>query len=329
MLPEAKFRDPRRCSRAIIISTILLLLAVLSTIHFYERVIVTYSKQRVRLLDSVLEGDAKPPYKYRIALPYLEHAISSNLLSDKTPLDQHRIASTALVFLFLALFNCFFFLYLSTLCSIPAAMLGVVVFHCIIPFTITGRYMDGDFVTIAFYALALFFMQSRKDLLLLPLVALATLNREQSVFIIGLYFVHVLCRRELNRRTISGMVGSLIVFLLVYLGVRWNFGFKASKYTFAFHIAQNTDAENFFQKIIPAWSKIVLPLVVFAALSVRGSDRFLKWSFIALLPYTILFFFNGKLWELGKFLPAFIIMIALCVRRLDERPTASLLKSEP
>jgi hypothetical protein len=51
-------------------------------------------------------------------------------------------------------------------------------------------------------------------------------------------------------------------------------------------------------------------------LAFKRSIRYFKLAFLSLGVYGALFFVNGNLWEMAKFLPAFIIMIPMGLQTL-------------
>jgi hypothetical protein len=55
----------------------------------------------------------------------------------------------------------------------------------------------------------------------------------------------------------------------------------------------------------------VAGFVVLSIFAFKKSSGFYRLSFLSLLAYSVLFFLNGNIWELAKFLPAFLIMIPM------------------
>lgn len=188
--------------------------------------------------------------------------------------------------------------------------------QAVIPLSVTGYYMEDDFITILFFVLGLNLMFAGKDAFLPLVVGLGTLNHEQTIFLVALYGIYLVSQRKVNRRTVAVAAVSVAVFLLVFFGIRFYFGFKPTQYTIALHIAHNTDRHDLLFNILPLWLAEVAGFVVLCVLAFGRSGLFWKLSFASLALYTVAFLLNGNLWELAKFLPAFLIMIPMGLQTL-------------
>ncbi len=177
--------------------------------------------------------------------------------------------------------------------------------------------MIGDFIAVFFYLLFFDLMRDRKDIFLPLVVGIGALNREQMIFVVIFYLAYLISQRSiLKNRSISIVAACIAAFLVVFFGIRFYFGFEPSQYTIGLHIARNTNLYNLFRAIIPLWLTEVAGLAALCTLAFKRSNTFFKLSFLGLGLYTLVFFLNGNLWELAKFLPAFLIMIPMSLQVL-------------
>jgi hypothetical protein len=136
------------------------------------------------------------------------------------------------------------------------------------------------------------------------------------VFLLVWYLAYLAAQRRLTwRHNLWALVGGA-AWLIVFLGVRMYFGFKPSQYTVALHVAHNTSLANLWTQILPLWLSNVAGFVVMSAMAFSKSNLFYRLSFISLAAYIVLFFFNGNMWELAKFLPAYLILIPMSLQTL-------------
>ncbi len=177
--------------------------------------------------------------------------------------------------------------------------------------------MEGDFITLLFYVVGLNLILCRKDAYLPLVIGLGTFNREQMIFLVVFYAVHLISQQELfDKRNILVVSSCVGAYLAVFLGLRLYFGFKAGGHTMSVHIARNTDWYHVLRFILPLWLAEVAGFVVLCALAFKKTNTFFKLSFLSLGLYGLLFFLSGNLWELAKFLPAFLIMIPMSLQIL-------------
>lgn len=293
------------------------MLALISTWYVSRTVIIPQVDERIELTNRILSGEQSPPYQYRLLKPILGRAFEtaiSPLIGDRR--WQHIIAYGLLTFMtFLGIFPSFYS-YLQRDFSGTTPLIGVLALQVVIPLSITGYYMEGDFVNLLFYIIGLSLIRQEKDEYLPVLVGLGALNREQFVFILIWYFAYSIGQKRLTLRRVLLASASLLVWFAVYIGIRMYFGFKPSQYTIALHMASNTNMGVLFTSILPLWISNVAGFVILSILAFRKSNAFHRLSFLSLLVYVALFFVNGNMWELAKFLPAYLIMIPMSLQTL-------------
>jgi hypothetical protein len=297
---------------------LILILTLISTLYMNVVVVRPNVDLRIEHEDKILSGQMEAPYQYRVFQPLISRGVQ-NLLASSFPSRsmRHIIAYTLLDYVtFFSIFYAFFVLLKRSSLPDTSALLGLALLQVVIPLSITGYDVNGDFITLFFYLLGfILIFRNREDYL--PLViGIATLNREQIIFLIVFYLAYRMGHPDgINKRTVRVVVLSIAAFLVSYLALHYYFGFKVSPATPQLHIANNTDPQRLLY-IVLLWSAQVAGFVALCTLAFKRSIRYFKLAFLSLGVYAALFFVNGNLWEMAKFLPAFIIMIPMGLQAL-------------
>lgn len=304
---------------------LILILAWISTVYIGFHLIQPNLSVRIAHEEKILSGNMEPPYQYRVIEPLIGRGLQT-LLIPALPDATARHLFSYMIMTFFVLCNAFFiFHWLLSRLSFqpPAALIGVILLQLVIPLSVTGFYMEGDFITLLFYLVGLSLMLQGYDLLLPVIIGAAVLNRDQIIFLLVFYWAYRLGHpKGITKRALLVTILSLGMFLISYLGLRYYFGFKNSQYTVQTHIANNTDLLNVLW-ILWLWSAEVIGFIILCILAFRQSARFFRLSFLSLGMYITLFFLNGNLWEMAKFLPAFLVLIPMSLQvlaghRIDE-----------
>ena len=298
------------------------MLTLISTWYVFIQVISPPSNipSRISISNVILDGQADPPYRYRILKPLTARILQklmSPVMSD--PWVQHVISYSLITLAAFAGVFSLLYLYLRKFFSQNASMIGLLFLQAVIPLSITfniGIYMEGDFIALAFYMLGLCLMVYGKDIYLPIVIGVATLNREQMVFLAFLYGIYLFSQPQVSGKKLAILTACFAAWFIVFMGVRMYFGFKPSNFTYALHISHNLDMGKLTRKIIPLWLAEVAPSIVLCVLAFSRSNRFFRLSFISLSLYAAMFFFTGNMWELAKFLPAFLVMIPMALQIL-------------
>lgn len=301
----------------------LVTLALISTWYVSRTVILPHVETRLEHVEKIFSNQQTPPYQYRILKPLLGRfleTIISPLIGDR--IWQHVLSYGLLSLItFLGIFFSFH-AYLKMNFSGVTPLMGVLALQAVIPLTVSGYYMEGDFINLLLYILGLLLIRQEKDGWLPVLMGIGTLNREQIVFLLVWYLLYHLGRRTLTKRRLWLTFATFLVWLMVFAGVRWYFGLRPSPYSPALHLAANTNLNILFTSILPLWISNVAGFVILSVFAYRRSDAFHRLAFPSLLIYTALFLVNGNLWELAKFLPAYLILIPMSLQVLTGDETS-------
>lgn len=292
---------------------LIIMLALISTWYVCNKVILSNIEARIEFADEILSGQMKAPYQYRVLKPLIAEALQI-LISPliRSTRIQHVVSYSVIAFVtFLGIFY-LFYLFLRNLFTEKTAIIGVLLLQAVIPLSVTGYFMVGDFIAVFFFLLGFNLMLGRRDIFLPLVIGLATLNREQMIFLVVFYVIYLISQQKIfNKRNILIVTACIAAFLLVFFSVRFYFGFKPTDYIISLHVARNTNLYNLFRSIIPLWLAGVAGFIALCAFAFNKSNTFFKLSFLSLGLYTLLFFLNANLWEIAKFLPAFLIMIPM------------------
>jgi hypothetical protein len=283
--------------------------------------IIPCVEMRVHHLDRVLHGEQEPPYRYRVLKVLVGSTIEGSLEAIFPTRRTRHIAAYGLIAL-LAFLGIYALLhdYLRRLTGQTMALVGILLVQGVLPLTVTGYVMLGDYIALLFYLLGFRLMLLGRDAWLPLLVAVATLNRSQMIFLILFYGIYLLSQGTLSlRRKRLILYASILAYGVVFAGLRIVLGWPPSRFTIARHVARNTSADYLYYHILPLWSVCVLPLVLLSLAAWRGSNRFFRYSFLCLVPYAVAFFLKGNLWELAKFLPAYLILLPMGLQALSGR----------
>lgn len=294
---------------------IILLLTLISFEIVSKNTIQPDPQRRIRIQDSILTGQMEPPYQYRILKPVLGFALQlviSPFVKDKV--KQHVLSYRIIIFVvFLGIYY-LFYKFLKHFFSDKACIIGLLLLQIVIPLGITSIWEDGDYYTLLFYLIGLNLMFSGKDIYLPLVIFFGEFNRDQIIFLLIFYLIFLYGNKELFKpKSIGIILISVILWLSAYYSVRYYFGFKDSVYTFAHNLHSNRSA---LILIIELWISQILIFVIMSIKSFSRSSVFFRGCLISLAIYGIMFFFNGILSQLAKFLPAYLILIPMSLQYL-------------
>ncbi|MEP0807291.1 MAG: hypothetical protein HRF47_17550 [Chloroflexota bacterium] len=304
---------------------LLVTLALISTWYVSRTVILPNIDVRIEHIDRIFSNQQTPPYQYRVLKPLLGKLFETTISPFIPGIRGRHVLSYGLLdfMTFLGIFFAFH-AYLRRNFSASASMIGVLALQAVIPLSTSGYYMEGDFINLLFFILGLSIIRQEKYGWFPLLMGLGALNREQTVFLLLWYLAHLIEQQTLTLRRLRYAFAGLLLWLAAFTAVRMYFGLKPTPYPFTLHIASNTNVGILFTSILPLWLSNVAGFVVLAALAFRKSDLFHRLAFLSLLIYIAFFFINGNLWELAKFLPAYLILIPMSLQTLTGEPLRNM-----
>jgi len=292
---------------------VIFLLTLLSFQTISQYTILPDIDTRINIQDSILSGQMEPPYQYRLVKPILGYSLQSIILTMGTDkIKAHELSYRILIFfVFLGIYS-LFYIYLKNFFSDNICMLGLVMLQVVIPLGITSIWEEGDYYTLLIYLIGFNLMLKNKDYYLPFLIAVGIFNRDQVIFLLAFYVIYLYSEGRLfERKSLIIIFSSVILSVFAYLLPRFIFGFKESKYTVHHNTSSNFDL---WKQIVELWVGEVLIFVILCLKAFKKSSIFFKISLICLGIYVIIFFFNGIMTQLAKFLPAYLILIPMSLQ---------------
>lgn len=260
----------------------------------------------------MIGGYAPAPNQYRPLTPWL--AESLRLL-----LPGHQIF-TAYVLLRGIITGLTFYLfdrYMRTWFPAPAAVAGALALAAILPFTYFRVVQESDPINLFVFVLAFSALAKDRDLLLLPLVLVGTLNRETTALIPAIYLV-----ASWGRRPVAQLAWRTAAFaaawVAAYGALRFGYGHR-EYYSDVIMWPLNT----------ATWGPTIHLALFFGAMWVlafvgaKGAPILLRRSLWLLPPYVALHYVVAMVQEVRLFLPFTPVLIPLTWRVLfPEEPPA-------
>ncbi|MEO6695646.1 MAG: hypothetical protein ABIY50_11275 [Ignavibacteria bacterium] len=292
---------------------LILLLTLISFQTISQYTILPDIGRRINIQDSILSGQMEAPYQYRLVKPFLGYSLQTVFTAmgvDK--FKAHEISYRLLIFVvFLGIYS-LFYKYLKNFFPDNICMVGLLMLQAVIPLGISSIWEEGDYITLLIYLIGFNLMFKNKDQYMPLLIGVGMFNRDQVIFLLAFYALYLYSENRLfDRRSFFIIFISFSVAVIAYLIPRFAFGFLDSKYTVLHNTSTNI---TFWKQITELWIAEVLIFVILCLKVFKKSIIFFKISLICLGIYVIIFFFNGIMTQLAKFLPAFLILIPMSLQ---------------
>ncbi len=294
---------------------VILLLTLVSYQIICEKTIFPDVPKRIEIQNSILSDTMEPPYQYRIMKPYLGYflqKITTLFITD--PVKVHTLSYQIIILIVFAGIYFLFYKFLNLFYPDNICILGLLLLQVVIPLGITSIWEDGDYYTLLFYLIGLNLIFRNKSYYLPLIIFIGITNRDQIIFLLAFYAAYLYAENKLfQKKSLVIIFSSVILWIIGYFGLRLIFGFKTSVYTVKHNTSTNIVEMG---EIFSLWICMVSVYVILCIKSFKQSSKFFKASFIFLIVYVILFFFNGILTQLAKFLPAYLIFIPMSLQVL-------------
>ena len=245
-------------------------------------------------------GTAPAPNQYRPLTPWLAEGLWQGIpaIGIETAYVILRGLVTGLVLL------CFD-RYLRVWFARGAAAAGALCLGAVLPFTYLRVVQESDPINLLVFVLAYWALARNRDLLLLPLVVIGTLNRETTAMIPALYLLARSGTRpplEVAWRTAALAAGWAAVYggMLLGYGVR---SYYCEPLTLGLNLSSWAPTMHVFLLFGAMW--------VLAAIAARRGPILLRRAMWLLPPYVILHYVVALVWEVRLFLPLAPVIIPL------------------
>lgn len=248
----------------------------------------------------MITGRAPAPNQYRPLTPWLAELLR-NLLPGQNLFYSYMLLRGLVTGLTLWLFD----RYLRTWFNRSAAAGGALALAAIIPFTYYRVVQESDPLNLLVITTAFFLLARGRDLLLIPLVVLGTLNRETAAMIPAVYLLARWRERPLTE-VLPRTAMLALCWIVVYAGLLGGYG-RREYYCDPIMLSRN---------LASAFPTLQVALVFGAlwALAVLGAKRtptLLRRGLWVVAPYLALHYVVAMVNEVRLFLPLAPLVIPL------------------
>lgn len=263
------------------------------------------------LLTNVLNGVATTPEQYRLVIPSLTYLIKFIFYGLSW-----RMASRLLNFTFILATPFIFHLYLKKWFNDMQSTLIVLIFLLILPYSFWHDY-PSDFSEITLFIIGFIFIREKKDKMFYPLMFLASLHRETSIFLIVAYFISNIKKDNFIKTSLKS-VSYLGVWLIPQVGLRLLFGIKPFRggtlgWGFLIHNIRFILISRYILYIPLIFLPFIISYFIFRK---NVKDRFLERNLITIALFFLVSLFTTRIEEIRKFTPFLPIVIPLGIMGL-------------
>jgi hypothetical protein len=301
------------------LSALILILSVSAVIAngYFNRVDRLNFGLRLELHNQIIAGTAPSPYRYRILVPFvgeaLTRALSTVLPAKISFLLAYAIYDLLAVFFLLAIL----FYWLSTWFNEEQALIGVLFVAGTMPIALQNHYFQPwSLFEAGLFTAALFAIQRKRYWLLASLVALASLNRETAVFIPLAFLLTIDTKSLLSAKSkndwkpIVLFGGLLIIWAVVFWGLRYFLGSTPHVETIRGLLARNTTKGKLFQTLVNG-GLFLGGFWAFAFLGFRYAPPFIRRVALIIPIYLITVLVWGMWHEVRLLMPLYPVLVPL------------------
>lgn len=317
-MPAPASAGPRPRARLWVIALLLLLGALLTSMHAY---VVNYGENRAMRKERherILSMTGEAPWAYRVLSPALAEGTARALAPvAPRPIDQREGGYLLWRFAWTAGFLLVFHRLLERWLPPVWALLGVVLVAALHgPAYMHYWYQPDSPGDLLAWALAVQLTLQRRDAWLFPLMLVAALNRETAVFI-ALIHLGLRWGGEAKARTLLRAAALGLLWLGPYLGLRaaipverWAGGLTVAEIAWT----NLTEPEwlGYAALFLGAWAPLAL-------LDLRAKPVELRRLMLVMVPYLGLVLAYGRLREVRLLLPLTLALIPAALLSLRDR----------
>ena len=266
---------------------------------------------------SVIHNTIEHPYKYRVLNPLCIQAYYS--------VFNHFIPERPAFLLACALQNiiCFLFLFyassrfFSLWFDDTGVLIGLLLIALIMPLALTWWDVLGDVVTAGLMALGFYFINTKKENLIFPILVIGALNELQIILLILFYFFGKKDNFKSGKVWLKSVL-FVIIFFAAYALLYWLRGGQTDTDSSTWLERRDFDYNLHHLQFVLVWGVLVLPLLYFTVKNLKSKPEFLRLNLFTVIPvfYVIVFSLIARLVEIDKALTMFLILIPLALHSL-------------
>ena len=280
----------------------IILLAYITTYIFYKNILVFRIDDYFNMTKLIVLKNIESPYSYRILFPYV-----FNFLGALTSI---RLFLVSVLSVYFAI-NYFTIVLIKEIANIYLIDLRnksilILLFLFSQVFLQTSYVIDDNFIFLIFL-LILFYSERLYWFKLYLILIISVFCRPQSIYFLLFTLIIIYFNKNLNFQNILKIIILLVVATSSYFTI--TLIFKSDYidiYTIMHHIENNS--KYFVSKILPLWL-VIGPLLFAIFIKFKNLNIKHRFFIFATIPYTLIFFIKGNLWELDKYFPAIFIFL--------------------
>lgn len=323
MVTETDIDRDREMQNKLVTSIVTRLVVLLFLVTTSLPVIYSYNrefhrtKDRIAVQQSILEGTAPSPYRYRVLVPRLCDTIQRHVFSAKSPGNHFEHADwtyqSIALFLFIAGLYCF----LREWHDLQTSMLGVAVCAATLPLALTNHfYQPWSTLEAALYAWGFFALHRRAYWFFFALVLIGAFTKETTIFLLlamALVWVKLpgeSVTRQESQRSIVGILAVCLAWTAVYLGLRLYLGTAEHVVAISENIAKNLRWE-YLERSMMLVPGIFGVFWILALTGYRTAPPFLKRLILVAPVYLLAVTLWGVWHEVRLLMPLYAPLLAL------------------
>lgn len=263
--------------------------------------------KRIEAHNDIIAGGLAP-YRYRVLVPHIVEAGIQSLSNRLDYATAFLLVYAVYFFAAIAALLISLYLYLKIWLTDNVALVGCL--FAAITLTAGFRYFyPYSFLEVALFTIGLNLIYHRKDAWLIPLVIIASLTRETSIFIVIAYIVH-------NRKVSPVAIVLSLIWLAVFFGLRYWLGDTPRSVTVAEIWAENSSPRGLYEGAVNGL--VFFGVLWFATIAhVRQSPPYLKSMVLVGLLYLATVLIFGRWEETRLLMLLYPIVLPLALRHLN------------
>jgi len=252
--------------------------------------------------ENMMDLKSVAPNAYRV-LPAFAAEATHRLLGVSAPF---AYGINGCIFIFMA--ACVFHVFLKKWFSTEVTLVGTLFMFAALPLTYGLIAQPSDTFSLFIWALGLLLIRDKKDVWLIPVILVGTLNRETTLFLVLAYFLFRWDEAP-KGRLIGYSAAYFVSWLAVYEGLRLWIGPRD----------YGTDYWQYGHNIDQWYYSLAFPALLFGVFWVMAlmdwakKPKFLTRSALIIPPFIFIHFFIANLMEARLFDVLFLIIVPLAL----------------
>ena len=285
-------------------------LAYILTYLFYKNSLVYRMDDYFYMSRSIVLKNIEPPYAFRILFPFI-----FNFLGALISITKFKIIVLLSFFLIQAI-SINLIKKLSEVYLEKSSNQSAFIFlFFILEIFFQTSYVIDDYFIFLIFLLVLYYSEFLNWYKIFLFIIVSVACRPQSIYFLVFNFIIIYCNKKITINNALRLIFLVVISSLIYLLITYEFKTNfINVYTIEHHLKNNST--YFLNKILPVWI-IIISFLLIIFLNFKSLNFKLKLFLIGTVPYTLVFFIKGNIWELDKYLPAIFIFLLSFFRSSD------------